>query len=154
MPELLAPLLRDEADLVIGARSKAEPGAMSVPQNAGNWIATRLIRLIYGFRYTDLGPFRAIRHDLLDAIGMRDRRYGWTVEMQIRALQLGARVTEVPVRYLRRVGKSKISGTLSGVLLAGFWILWTMARCALTFRGRTGPLQWGPRFVPGREIQS
>ena len=154
MPELLAPLLRSEADLVIGARSKAEPGAMSVPQNAGNWIATRLIRLIYGYRYTDLGPFRAIRRDLLDGIGMRDHRYGWTVEMQIRALQLGARVTEIPVRYLSRVGKSKISGTVSGVFLAGFWILWTIARCALTSRGRTGRRPWGPRFVPGREIRS
>ena len=125
---LLAPLLEDRADLVIGSRAlgTVERGALTPQQRFGNWLATRLIRLIHGHRYTDLGPFRAIRRDLLDRISMQDRRYGWTVEMQIRALQLGARVDEVPVRYRRRVGRSKISGTVSGVVKAGWWILYTI----------------------------
>ncbi|HEX8255639.1 MAG TPA: glycosyltransferase family 2 protein, partial [Thermoanaerobaculia bacterium] len=125
---VLQPLLEDRADLVIGSRvlGEVEPGALTPQQRFGNWLATRLIRLLYGHPYTDLGPFRAIRRDLLDRIDMRDRRYGWTVEMQVRALQLGARVTEVPVRYRKRVGKSKISGTVRGVVLAGYWILKTI----------------------------
>lgn len=127
---LLAPITRGEADLVIGARTNVERGALTPQQRFGNWLATRLIALLYGHRYTDLGPFRAIRRDLLDRIGMRDRRYGWTVEMQVRALQLGARVAEVPVRYRRRVGRSKISGTVTGVVKAGWWILWTVFKYA------------------------
>lgn len=128
MAKLIAPIFRDEADLVIGSRAlgTVDPGALTPQQRFGNWLATRLIRLLYGFRYTDLGPFRAIRRDLLDRIQMRDRRYGWTAEMQIRALQLGARIKEVPVRYRKRVGKSKISGTVGGVLKAGWWILYTI----------------------------
>jgi len=127
---LLAPIEEDRADFVIGSRALGvvERGALTPQQRFGNWLATRLIAGIYGHRYTDLGPFRAIRRDLLDRIGMRDRRYGWTVEMQVRALQLGARVAEVPVRYRRRVGKSKISGTLSGVVKAGWWILYTIVK--------------------------
>ncbi|HYO79514.1 MAG TPA: glycosyltransferase family 2 protein, partial [Thermoanaerobaculia bacterium] len=115
---VLQPLLDGRADLVIGSRvlGEVEPGALTPQQRFGNWLATRLIRLLYGHAYTDLGPFRAIRRDLLDRIAMRDRRYGWTVEMQVRALQLGARVAEVPVRYRKRVGKSKISGTVRGVV--------------------------------------
>jgi len=129
---LLAPILAGQADLVIGSRAlgTVEPGALSPQQRFGNWLATRLIRLIYGHRYTDLGPFRAIRRELLDRIRMQDRRYGWTVEMQVRALQLGARVAEVPVRYRRRVGRSKISGTVTGVLKAGWWILYTTFKYA------------------------
>jgi glycosyltransferase involved in cell wall biosynthesis len=129
---LLAPIEEDRADLVIGSRvlGTIEPGALTPQQRFGNWLATRLIARIYGHRYTDLGPFRAIRRDLLDRIAMRDRRYGWTVEMQVRALQLGARVAEVPVRYRRRVGKSKISGTFTGVVKAGWWILYTIFRYA------------------------
>jgi glycosyltransferase involved in cell wall biosynthesis len=127
------PLLLDALqthDLAIGSRAlgRVERGALTPQQRFGNWLATRLIRILYRHRYTDLGPFRAIRRDLLDRIGMRDRRYGWTVEMQVRALQLGARVTEVPVTYRKRVGKSKISGTVSGVLKAGWWILYTIAK--------------------------
>jgi glycosyltransferase involved in cell wall biosynthesis len=129
---LLAPIVAGGADLVIGSRAlgEIEPGALTPQQRFGNWLATRLIAWIYGHRYTDLGPFRAIRRELLDRIGMRDRRYGWTVEMQVRALQLGARVVEVPVRYRRRVGKSKISGTVTGVVKAGWWILYTIFRYA------------------------
>lgn len=127
---LVDPIRRGEADLVIGARRYVEKGALTPQQRFGNWLATRLIAWIYGHRYTDLGPFRAIRRDLLDGIGMRDRRYGWTVEMQVRALQLKARVAEVPVRYRKRVGKSKISGTVTGVIKAGWWIVYTIIKYA------------------------
>lgn len=132
IPSLVNPIRSGDADLVIGSRplGRIEPGALTPQQRFGNWLATRLIRLLYGHRYTDLGPFRAIRRDLLDRIGMQDRRYGWTVEMQVRALQLHARVAEVPVRYRKRIGKSKISGTVSGVLKAGWWILWTIFKYA------------------------
>lgn len=130
IPLLLEPIQRGEADLVIGARKTIEAGALTPQQRFGNWLATRLIAMIYRHRYTDLGPFRAIRRELLDRIAMRDRRYGWTVEMQVRALQLNARVIEVPVRYRKRVGKSKISGTITGVLKAGWWILYTIFRYA------------------------
>jgi glycosyltransferase involved in cell wall biosynthesis len=123
---VLAPILEGRADLVIGARVVVERGALTPQQRFGNWLATLLIRLIYRHRYTDLGPFRAIRRDLLDRIAMQDRRFGWTVEMQVRALQLGARVVEVPVRYRKRVAVSKISGTVTGVVKAGWWILWTI----------------------------
>lgn len=128
IPLLIAPILEHRADLVIGSRSRGtiEPGALTPQQRFGNRLATLLIRLLYGHRYTDLGPFRAIRRELLDRIAMQDRRYGWTVEMQLRALQLKARVAEVPVRYRRRVGRSKISGTVSGVIKAGWWILYTI----------------------------
>jgi glycosyltransferase involved in cell wall biosynthesis len=130
MPRLIAPILSGSADLVIGSRvlGHADPGALTAQQRFGNWLATRLIHLLYHHRYTDLGPFRAIRRSLLDQMGMRDRRYGWTAEMQIRALLLGARVTEVPVRYRKRTGRSKISGTVTGVLKAGWWILFTVFR--------------------------
>jgi glycosyltransferase involved in cell wall biosynthesis len=126
IPLVLGPIVRGEADLVIGARRFIDAGALTPQQRFGNWLATRLIARLYGHRYTDLGPFRAIRRDLLDRISMRDRRYGWTVEMQVRALQLSARVSEVPVRYRKRVGKSKISGTVRGVVLAAYWILRTI----------------------------
>lgn len=132
IPLLLEPIRSGRADLVIGSRAlgTVEAGALTPQQRFGNWLATRLIARIYKHRYTDLGPFRAIRRELLDRIAMRDRRYGWTVEMQVRALQLGARVAEVPVRYRKRVGKSKISGTVTGVLKAGWWILYTIFRFA------------------------
>jgi len=128
IPLVLAPIFGNTADLVIGSRALGivERGALTPQQRFGNWLATRLIAFIYHHEYTDLGPFRAVRRDLLDRIGMRDRRYGWTVEMQVRALQLGARVTEVPVRYRKRVGRSKISGTVTGVIKAGWWILYTI----------------------------
>lgn len=133
LARLLRPILAGEADLVIGSRvlGRAEKGALSPQQRAGNALATALVRLIFGHRYTDLGPFRAVRRDLLERIDMRDRRYGWTVEMQVRALRLGARVAEVPVNYRRRAaGRSKIGGSLGGSLKAGWWILATIARHA------------------------
>lgn len=139
IPRVLGPLERGEADLVIGARTNVERGALTPQQRFGNWLATRLIALIYGHRYTDLGPFRAIRRELLDRIAMRDRRYGWTVEMQIRALQLGARVAEVPVAYRKRIGKSKISGTVSGVVKAGWWIVYTIVKYAWRSSSTSSP---------------
>lgn len=130
MAALMAPILKGEAELVIGSRALGvvERGALTPQQRFGNWLATRLIARLYGYRYTDLGPFRAISRELLDRIGMRDRRFGWTAEMQIRAAQLGAGIVEIPVRYRRRAGRSKISGTIRGVLQAGFWILYTIFR--------------------------
>ena len=128
---LVSPIASGRADLVIGSRvlGRVERGAMTPPQRFGNWLATRLILVFHRHRYTDLGPYRAIRKSLLDEIAMRDRRFGWTVEMQVRALQLGARVVEVPATYRKRAGRSKISGTLGGVAKAGFWILFTIFRC-------------------------
>lgn len=127
---LLEPILAGQADLVIGSRvALAVAGALTPQQRFGNALATTLIWLRFGHRYTDLGPFRAISRTWLARIGMRDRRFGWTVEMQVRALRLGARVREVPVRYRRRAaGQSKISGTLLGSARAGWWILSTIAR--------------------------
>jgi glycosyltransferase involved in cell wall biosynthesis len=129
LPMLIAPILDGRADLVIGSRALGvvDAGALTPQQRFGNWLATHLIALLFHHRYTDLGPFRAIRRELLDRIAMRDRRYGWTVEMQIRAVQLRARIAEVPVRYRKRVGRSKISGTVIGVIKAAWWILYTIA---------------------------
>lgn len=128
MRALIAPIENDEADLVIGSRAlgRVERGALTPQQRIGNRLATFLIEHLYGHRYTDLGPFRAIRRTTLDSIAMQDRRYGWTVEMQMRALQIGARVTEIPVTYRKRIGRSKISGTIGGIAKAAWWILATI----------------------------
>ena len=129
---LLAPIQAGEADLVIGARRLCvERGALTPQQRFGNALACLLIRLIWGVRYTDLGPFRVIRRDALARLGMRDETWGWTVEMQVRAARLGLRVAEVPVGYRRRIGTSKISGTLSGTIRAGWKILWVIGAEAL-----------------------
>lgn len=132
LPTLIAPIVSGEYDMVIGSRTRggAQPGALLPHARFGNSLATLLIRLLYGFRYTDLGPFRALRFRSLLELGMMDRSYGWTVEMQIKAIQHGLRITEVPVRYRRRIGVSKVSGTLKGTLLAGSAILWTVFRYA------------------------
>lgn len=128
MPSLIRPIEEAGYDLVIGSRAlgEREQGAMLPQQVFGNWLATTLIRWMYGVRFTDLGPFRAIRYDRLAALGMRDQTYGWTVEMQVRAAQAGLRCTEVPVRYRRRIGVSKVSGTVKGTVLAGYMILKTI----------------------------
>jgi glycosyltransferase involved in cell wall biosynthesis len=121
------------ADLVIGSRvlGRAEKGALQAPQKFGNLLATTMIRAIYGQRYTDLGPFRAIRYPALCALSMRDEDYGWTVEMQVKAARLGLRVMEVPVSYRRRrAGESKVSGTVRGTIGAGYKILYTIFRHA------------------------
>jgi glycosyltransferase involved in cell wall biosynthesis len=127
---LLNPILKGGFDLVIGSRvlGKAEPGALLPHQRFGNQLATTLIRWIYGTSFTDLGPFRAIRYPALLALDMRDRNYGWTVEMQVKAAQLGLKCTEVPVSYKRRIGISKVSGTIKGSVLAGIKILYIVLR--------------------------
>ncbi|TGE28917.1 glycosyltransferase family 2 protein [Hymenobacter metallicola] len=128
MPALLAPLLRGEADMVIGSRAlgQRESGSMMPQQIFGNWLATTLLRRLYGVHYTDLGPFRAIRTEALQKLRMADTTYGWTVEMQLKAAKAGLRTQEVPVRYRRRIGVSKVSGTVKGTLGAGYKILWTI----------------------------
>jgi len=114
---------------VIGSRTLGmrEPGALTPQARVGNWLATRLLLMLYGVRFTDLGPFRAIRYQPLLALGMRDRDFGWTVEMQVKAARAGLRASEVPARYRRRIGRSKISGTLSGSVRAAIKILGTIA---------------------------
>lgn len=130
---LVDPIARNEADIVIGSRVLGvhEAGSLTPQQRFGNWLATRLIRLIWGVAYTDLGPFRAIRAASLKALAMADRNYGWTVEMQIKASILKLRAIEVPVSYRRRIGVSKVSGTVKGTVLAGWKILSMIARYAV-----------------------
>jgi glycosyltransferase involved in cell wall biosynthesis len=132
LPLLLAPIAAGETDLVIGSRvlGRREPGALLPQARAGNLVACVLIALLYRHRYTDLGPFRAISWEALERLGMRDPDFGWTAEMQVKALRRGLRVTEVPVSYRRRIGASKITGTLWGTLRAGHKILWTVLRYA------------------------
>ncbi len=128
LPEIVAPIVSGDADLVIGSRvlGEAERGALAPQARFGNWLATTLIRLCWGATFTDLGPFRAITRDALERLHMRDRNYGWTVEMQIKAAMLSLRATEVPVPYRRRIGRSKITGTVRGTFLAGAKILGTI----------------------------
>lgn len=130
---LVDPILSGNAVLVIGSRvlGRAEAGSLTPQQRFGNWLACALIRMRWGVRFSDLGPFRAITRDALDMLGMKDRGYGWTVEMQIKAVQQRLPVSEVPVSYRRRIGTSKISGTLRGVLAAGTKILLVIGRNAL-----------------------
>lgn len=130
MEALVAPIARGEADLVIGSRdpARAEPGSMTFPQRFGNTFACFLIRLLWGANFTDLGPFRAIRAGALRRMDMADRSYGWTVQMQVRAVKSGLRWKETPVRYRRRIGRSKISGTIRGVFGAGVKILYTVGK--------------------------
>lgn len=130
LPSLLAPLERNEADLVIGSRilGHADPGSLTPQQRLGNWLACRLIGLRFHRRFTDLGPLRAIRRRALAALALRDPTFGWNVEMQMKALKAGLRVVEVPVRYRARIGQSKISGTVTGTIRAGAKILFTIAR--------------------------
>lgn len=132
MSQLLQPIVAGEADMVIGSRALGdrESGSMTGPQVFGNWLATRMIRMIYGYRYTDLGPYRAIRLDALNRLGMRDPNYGWTVEMQIKALKHELRICEVPVNYRKRIGVSKVSGTVKGTILAGYKIITTIIKYA------------------------
>jgi glycosyltransferase involved in cell wall biosynthesis len=144
-PALLAPILDGRADLVLGSRTlgNTEKGALLPHQVFGNWLATTLIRWIHGHSYSDLGPFRAIRLDALRTLRMTDRGYGWTVEMQVRALQRGLRVLEVPVTYgVRKAGVNKVSGNLPSSLRAGAAILATIAR--LSFPARHVTTGWSP----------
>ncbi|MBK7129169.1 MAG: glycosyltransferase family 2 protein [Crocinitomicaceae bacterium] len=128
MPALVAPILNGSADFVIGSRAlgNREKGSMTFPQVFGNWLATRLMRIFYQVRYSDLGPFRAIRYDALLKLGMKDKTYGWTIEMQIKAAKNKLPYTEVPVNYKKRIGVSKVSGTIKGTILAGYKIIFSI----------------------------
>jgi glycosyltransferase involved in cell wall biosynthesis len=138
---ILAPVARGEAELVIGSRllGRREAGAMPAHALMGNWLAARLVRILYGVRITDLGSFRAIRRgDLLD-LDMRERTYGWPVEMVVKAARRGFRIREVPVTHKRRIGKSKVAGTLVGSLKAAYFILVTTFRYAFHPSPRPSP---------------
>ena len=125
LDEIVAPIISREVDFVVGARVAhlREEGSMTVPQIFGNWLATTLMRWMFGSRFTDLGPFRAIRFSTLQELQMEDKTYGWTVEMQLKALRQKVKYTEIPVKYRNRIGVSKVSGTLKGAIFAGVKIL-------------------------------
>lgn len=127
---LVEPIINHNIELVIGSRAlgNLEAGAMQPQQIFGNWLATNLIRWFYRYRFTDLGPFRAIKFDALLALNMQDQNFGWTVEMQVKAAKQKLRCQEVPVNYRKRIGVSKVSGTIKGTILAGYKILWTIFR--------------------------
>ena len=145
LDRLLAPLRARRADLVVGSRvlGEAEPGALLPQARWGNWLATRWIHALTGVRFTDLGPFRAIRWEVLESLRMEDRAFGWTVEMQLKAASAGWRCEEVPVRYRRRIGRSKITGTVRGTVLASATILGILFRWA-----------WRRRFRLARGVRS
>jgi len=131
-PLILDPILKGQADLVIGSRlaGRREPGAMPPHALFGNWLASKVLRALYGVRITDLGSFRAIRRKVLVELGMRERTFGWPVEMIAKAARRGYRVVEVPVTYRRRIGRSKVAGTVKGSLLAAYYIFATAFRYA------------------------
>jgi glycosyltransferase involved in cell wall biosynthesis len=143
LPLLLEPLRAGRADFVLGSRLAGvrEAGAMPPQSVWGNRLACWLMRVLFGARYTDLGPFRAIRWECLERLGMVDRNFGWTVEMQIKAARQGLRTCEVPVSYRRRVGVSKISGTVMGTIKAGYKILYLIAKYGLV-RERRSRTAW------------
>ena len=128
--EIVQPIIDGSLDMVIGSRAlgNTEKGAMLPQQIFGNWLATTLIKLFYKVEFSDLGPFRAIQYQKLLDIGMEDQTYGWTVEMQVKAAKLGLRCGEVPVRYRKRIGKSKVTGTVKGTILASYKIIFTIFR--------------------------
>jgi glycosyltransferase involved in cell wall biosynthesis len=131
---LLAPVRAGQADLVLGSRTVAanSTGAFTPQQAFGNWLAAWLMRLLFGARYTDLGPFRIIRREALERLRMQDTNFGWTIEMQIKAHRCGLRILEIPVNYRRRIaGDSKISGNPMGTIRAGWKILWIIAKYGL-----------------------
>jgi glycosyltransferase involved in cell wall biosynthesis len=125
---LVSPIISSEVDLVIGSRvlGQRQKGSMLFQQIAGNWLATTLIKLFYNAHFTDLGPFRAITWDALELIDMKDKTFGWTVEMQVKAAKLNLKFIEIPVSYRKRIGLSKVSGTIKGTILAGYKILLTI----------------------------
>lgn len=125
LTKLIAPILNDSIDFVIGARVEQlrEQGAMTPQQIFGNWLATFLMRLFFNAKFTDLGPFRAIKYSTLLALNMEDKTYGWTVEMQLKAIKQKLSYVEVPVRYKNRIGVSKVSGTVKGTIMAGIKII-------------------------------
>ncbi|MFQ5804984.1 MAG: TIGR04282 family arsenosugar biosynthesis glycosyltransferase [Phycisphaerae bacterium] len=149
MPLLVDPVINGDADLVIGSRvlGRCEPGALTPQARFGNWLSCRLMYWFWGVRHTDLGPFRAIRYDSLKRLSLRDPDYGWTVEMQVKAAQQQLRVREVPVSYRSRIGKSKVSGTLRGMVGAGTKILLTIFAAALESRRQCGTRRPCQRLV-------
>lgn len=128
LPNVVVPILKENMDMVIGSRAlgKKASGSMTPQQVFGNWLATFLIRKLYKVNYTDLGPFRAIKFDKLLALDMKDKTYGWTVEMQLKAAKNKLKTCEVPVNYKKRIGHSKVSGTVKGTILAGYKIIFTI----------------------------
>jgi len=132
MSLLLDNMVERDLDMVIGSRStgQREKGSMMAQQIFGNWLAASLMRWFFGAKFTDLGPFRAIRWESLEKLGMRDRNYGWTVEMQIKVVKQGMKYGEVPVDYRQRIGKSKITGTVKGTIMAGYKIIGTILKYA------------------------
>jgi glycosyltransferase involved in cell wall biosynthesis len=128
MTALVKPILEQEIDMVIGSRAtgKRQSGSMAVQQVFGNWLATTLMKWFFGAKFTDLGPFRAIKWEKLQMLGMRDKNYGWTVEMQIKAAKQKLTYIEIPVDYRKRIGKSKITGTIKGTIMAGYKIIATI----------------------------
>lgn len=128
MPKLVEPILKNGVDMVIGSRALGtkERGSMTPQQVFGNWLATSLMKWLYGTSYTDLGPFRAIRYDRLMEINMQDTTFGWTVEMQVKAAKLKMKTLDVPVNYRVRIGVSKVSGTVYGTIMAGYKIITTI----------------------------
>lgn len=133
LSHVILPITNDEYDMVIGSRvlGKREKGALLPQQRLGNAIACSLIKLFYGYSFTDLGPFRAIRYQKLLQLDMQDRNFGWTVEMQIKAAKQRLKCTEVAVDYRKRIGQSKVSGTFTGSIKAGYKILWTLFKYIL-----------------------
>lgn len=128
MPELVKPISEHGIDMVIGSRAKGkrQSGSMAVQQVFGNWLATTLMKWFFGAKFSDLGPFRAIKWEKLQMLGMKDTNYGWTVEMQIKAAKQKLTYTEIPVDYRKRIGKSKITGTIKGTIMAGYKIIATI----------------------------
>jgi glycosyltransferase involved in cell wall biosynthesis len=128
MIQLIAPIEAGEMDFVIGSRvlGERERGSLTPQQVFGNWLATRLTRIFYGAKFSDLGPFRAIHADSLNSLNMSDKTYGWTIEMQIKAAKKKLRFCEIPVSYRKRIGVSKVSGTIKGTVLAGIKIIWAV----------------------------
>ncbi|MCB9225435.1 MAG: glycosyltransferase family 2 protein [Crocinitomicaceae bacterium] len=128
LPLVVQPIIENDVDMVIGSRAlgNKEKGSMTFPQRFGNWLATRLMRLFYRVKYTDLGPFRAIKYQKLMDLGMQDKTYGWTIEMQIKAAKKKLKTCEQPVNYKNRIGHSKVSGTVKGTIMAGYKILWSI----------------------------
>ena len=124
--KIVNPIIEDDVDFVVGARVKElrEKGSMTLPQIFGNWLATSLMRLFFRSTFTDLGPFRAIKYSKLLDLKMEDKTYGWTVEMQLKALKQKFTYREIPVNYRNRIGVSKVSGTIKGAIFAGVKILW------------------------------
>jgi len=137
LTQMVEPIIAGDADFVLGSRmlGEREPGAMPIQSIYGNKLACFLMRWLFGIKYTDLGPFRAIDYQSLCSLGMNDENFGWTIEMQIKAARAKLRTQEIPVPYRRRVGVSKISGTITGSVRAGYKILYTIAKYGLGLGG-------------------